>query len=224
VTDSSPDDRTLVARAQRGERAAFEALFRRYHRRVFTVAVGIVRNEADALDIAQEAFVKAFRSLPRFQGNSSFYTWLYRITANLCIDHGRRGKKHRAASFDEARSAVETAGPARPAFGLHHVEDPDEAVARAEIRDAFREALDELPEIHRAVLVLRELEGMSYADMADALDCPKGTIMSRLYHARRKMREALEARGIHLGPAPEGGDDASESSGGGPASKEATVP
>ncbi|RMG99975.1 MAG: sigma-70 family RNA polymerase sigma factor [Deltaproteobacteria bacterium] len=222
VTDTTTDDRILVARAQQGERGAFEALFRRHQRRVFAVALGIVRNEEDALDIVQEAFIKAYRSLPRFKGESSFFTWLYRITTNLCIDHGRRNKKHRASSFEEQRTRIDEDGPAaeRGAAGLRRVTSPDEAVARKEIRDAFRAALDELPEIHRSVIVLRELQGMSYAEMADALGVPKGTIMSRLHHARRKLREALEARGIVLGA----GDGGSESTEGATTSKEAVVP
>ena len=224
MTDTSPDDRSLVARARNGEHAAFEELFRRHQRRVYVVARNILRNDEDAFDIVQEAFIKAYRSLPRFKGESSFYTWLYRITTNLCIDHGRRAKKRKARSFEDERTNIEAGGDpeARAAAGLHVVVGPDEAVARKEIRTAFREALDELPEIHRTVIVLRELQGMSYAEMAEALDVPKGTIMSRLHHARRKLRDALEARGIVL--AQRNAAAASESTGGELSSKEATVP
>jgi RNA polymerase sigma-70 factor, ECF subfamily len=167
-----PDaDVELVARARGGDRAAFRMLFDRYNRRAFGVAFGVVKNQQDAADVVQEAFIKVHRHLDGFQGNSSFYTWLYRIVMNL------------------ARKDDALADGATLPQSAH--ENPARTMARKELTDQLHAALAELPEYHRAVIVLREVEGLSYEEMAKILKVPKGTIMSRLFHARRKMQERL---------------------------------
>lgn len=183
-------DRELVAAAQKGDRAAFRRLYDAYHRRAFAVALGVVKNPQDALDVVQEAFVKVHKHIDGFQGSASFYTWLYRIVMNLSIDHVRRSKKSKQVDYDDtfARSDAETsAGPWPSVDGAN----PRKSVLRRELSETIARALETLPEYHRAVIVLREVEGLSYEEMAEVLEVPKGTIMSRLFHARRKMQEAL---------------------------------
>ncbi len=184
-------DRELVAAAQKGDRAAFRELYEAYHRRAFSVALGVVKNPEDALDVVQEAFVKVHKHIEGFQGTASFYTWLYRIVMNLSIDHVRRGKKSKQVDYDDgvARDGAESAGGAWPQF---ESPNPRRTALRRELSDAIARALETLPEYHRAVIVLREVEGLSYEEMAEVLEVPKGTIMSRLFHARRKMQEALQ--------------------------------
>lgn len=185
-------DRELVERIQDGDEAAFKELFDRYHRRAFAVAFGVVKNKQDALDIVQDAFIKVHRHIGNFHGSSSFYTWLYRIVMNLSIDHVRRNKKGKDLDYDDrvGRDAVSVAGDGTM---LPSILDgnPGKTVLRRELSQAIQSALGELPEYHRAVILLREVEGLSYEEMAKVLDVPKGTIMSRLFHARRKMQAAL---------------------------------
>ena len=187
-----PSDQDLVRRAQERDEVAFRGLFDRYHRRAFAVAFGVVKNKQDALDIVQEAFVKVYRHIDNFQGSSSFYTWLYRIVMNLAIDHVRRNKKSRDLDYDDrvGRTHEDVAGDGAM---LPRILDgnPAKTVLRQELTEKIQAALAELPEYHRAVIILREVEGLSYEEMAEILKVPKGTIMSRLFHARRKMQAAL---------------------------------
>lgn len=182
------DDRELVLGAQRGDRDAFKTLFERYHRRAYALAFGVVRHEDDAMDVVQDAFIKAHKYLDKFEGNSSFYTWLYRIVMNLAIDHLRKHRRAKPVELDETR--IESDGDEsllpRILGG-----NPGRALLDKQIRGRIDQALDELSENHRTVLILRELEGLSYEDMAQAMSCSKGTIMSRLFHARRNMQKRL---------------------------------
>jgi RNA polymerase sigma-70 factor (ECF subfamily) len=192
----APEDREidaeLVRRAQTGDHAAFRQLFDRYHKRVYAVAFGVLKNRHDALDCVQEGFVKVHRHLPNFQGSSSFYTWLYRIVMNLAIDQLRRRKTAKPVEFDETRRR-DSQEPGDDAIVSRLLdENPRKAVIRRELLERVQAALAELPEYHRQVILLREIEGMSYEEMAEALEVPKGTIMSRLFHARKKMQEALK--------------------------------
>jgi RNA polymerase sigma-70 factor (ECF subfamily) len=167
-------------------------LFDRYHRRAFAVAVGVVKNEEDALDVVQEAFVKVHRNIDKFQGSSSFYTWLYRIIMNAAIDQVRRKRKHKTLEFDEAvaRDEEEIAGDGAIVPSLAD-DNPGRVALRRELAGAIETALETLSESHRAVIVLREIEGMSYEEMSEVLGVPKGTIMSRLFHARKNLQAAL---------------------------------
>jgi RNA polymerase sigma-70 factor (ECF subfamily) len=191
-TERTDDDLTLVRRAQEGDQAAFRALFDRYHRRVFAVALGVLRNPADARDVVQEAFVKVHRHLGSFQGASSFYTWLYRITMNLSIDQVRRRKAARQVDYDDAlkRDPDDGADPAN-VMPEYAAADPGKTQGRKELAGKIQVALATLPEYHRQVILLREVEGLSYEEIAKVMKVPKGTIMSRLFHARRKMQAAL---------------------------------
>ena len=186
------DDLTLVKRAQTGDQRAFRQLVERYQRKVYAVALGMVKDRQEALDVSQEAFVKVFKYLQHFKGDSSFYTWLYRITTNLCIDSMRR----RAASggdaeaFDESIQS-EYAEASVGILGSRLGTNPQKSALRRELAEKIEEALAQVPEKHRAILLLRELEGMSYEDLARTLKIPKGTVMSRLFHARAKVQKIL---------------------------------
>jgi RNA polymerase sigma-70 factor (ECF subfamily) len=186
------DDRDLVRRVQVGDQEAFRTLFERYHRRAYAVAFGVLKNKQDALDVVQDGFVKVHRHIDKFQGTSSFYTWLYRIIMNLAIDHVRRRRNAKGCEYDDkvGRNDDEVAGDGTL---LPRILDanPGKTVIRRELLERIQNALDELPEHHRAVILLREVEGLSYEEMAEVLDVPKGTIMSRLFHARKKMQAAL---------------------------------
>ena len=189
---SKKGDHDLVQRVQAGDSAAFRTLYDKYHRRAFAVAMGVVKNEDDALDAVQNAFVKVHKNIHKFEGSSSFYTWLYRIVMNVSIDHVRRTSRRKTLDFDE-RALHEESEVAGDGALVPRVTDanPGKAALRRELGSAIQAALAQLPEHHRAVIVLREIEGMSYEEMAEALEVPKGTIMSRLFHARKKMQVEL---------------------------------
>jgi len=184
------EDAALVARAKRGDRDAFRALVERHERKAYAVALGMVKQPDDARDIVQEAFLKVWRSLGAFEGQSAFYTWLYRIVANLCIDHLRKGKAQ--VEYDDTRVHEEdqVAGDENilpQTAGLH----PGRALESKELGEALERALETLSPNHRAVLLMREVEGLSYREMAQSMGVSEGTIMSRLFHARKKMQSAL---------------------------------
>jgi RNA polymerase sigma-70 factor, ECF subfamily len=186
---SAIDDKDLVEAARRGDRDAFRTLFERYHRRAYGLAFGVVRHQDDALDIVQDAFIKAHKHLDKFEGTSSFYTWLYRIVMNLAIDHLRKHRRIRPVELDEQHLEDAAADDALLPKLLGG--NPGRALLDKEIRGRIDAALGELSENHRAVLVMRELEGLSYEEMAQAMGCSKGTIMSRLFHARKNMQKRL---------------------------------
>jgi RNA polymerase sigma-70 factor, ECF subfamily len=191
--DADPDDLALVRRAQSGDRSAFKLLYDRYHRRVYAVALGVLKSPADAQDVVQEAFTKVSRHLPDFQGNSSFYTWLYRISMNLAIDQLRRRKSARFVDYDDAIGRADDADDGALSAAPPDAADPGKTHSRKELAAQIRAALETLPEYHRQVILLREVEGLSYEEIASVMKVPKGTIMSRLFHARRKLQSALAA-------------------------------
>ncbi|MGH7407025.1 MAG: sigma-70 family RNA polymerase sigma factor [Candidatus Methylomirabilales bacterium] len=175
-------------RARAGEAAAFEALVKRHQAAAFALAYQMVRHREDAQDIAQEAFVRAFRGLRDFQGQAAFKTWLHRIVVNLALDALRRRGRQPAAAYDDAREPGEEA---REEAGTRPDEDPERALQAREAREAIRMALEELPAPQRAALLLREVEGLSYQEIAEVLECAVGTVMSRLHYARRRLQERL---------------------------------
>lgn len=144
------------------------------------------------MDVVQDAFIKAHRYLDKFEGTSSFFTWLYRIVMNLAIDHIRKHRRQKAVDFTDA-AISEQAGQVTEESLLPKMlgGNPGRALQDKEIRGRIEQALGELSENHRAVLVMREVEGLSYEEMAEVMDCSKGTIMSRLFHARRNMQKRL---------------------------------
>jgi len=181
-------DWDLVSRTRNGDRDAFRVLVERYQRKIAALALGMLRNREDAMDIVQETFTKAYQNLDRFKGDAAFYTWLYRIAVNLCVDHQRRGAKQQltALDVDDRHEAAPLAPPDGP-----RPDQPFERARDAEIATGVRAAIDELTPDHRAVILLREVEGLSYSEISQVLDCPKGTVMSRLHYARRQLQGRL---------------------------------
>ncbi len=189
------DDQTeseLVKRAQNGDRQAFQEIVETYQRKVYGICIGMLKDPDDSKDVSQEVFIKVYRYLEKFNHESSFYTWLYRITVNKCIDFIRKQKRKREVDYDdEILRDGDVQGddellPSR--LGVH----PDKVYGRKELREKMLEALGTLSEKHRTILILREVEGLSYEEMADVLEVSKGTIMSRLYHARRYFQDAVQ--------------------------------
>lgn len=181
-------DRELTIRVQSGDRDAFRELVRHHQRRAFGLALGLVRDEADAQEIVQEAFIRVYRGIGSFQHGSSFFTWLYRIVNNLAIDLMRRPSR-RESHLDEGRCVSREDDI--PLLGRIEGADPVQTIRRREIARRIASALDELPSYHRAVILMREVDGLSYQEMAEIMSVSKGTIMSRLFHARQKMQRAL---------------------------------
>lgn len=180
------DDHALIERCRQGEVAAFEPLVEKYRDRAWRLAFNILRDREDAADVIQEAFVRAWQALPSFRGQSAFYTWLFRIVVNVASDRARQ-RAARGRAFGTERvpeeewdRAMSDPGPA-----------PDDEARRAEERERITRALAALPEHHRTIIMLSDLEGLSYREIADVLDIPMGTVMSRLHHARKRLRDVL---------------------------------
>ncbi len=184
------DDLTLVKRVRGGDQRAFKLLVERYQRKVYAVALGMLKDKEEAMDVSQDAFVKVYKYLDHFKGDSSFYTWLYRITANICIDRIRKRGGAEHVEFDES-VATDMSEARIGALGSRLGTNPQKSALRRELAEKIQEALAQVPEKHRAILLLREIEGMSYEDLARTLEIPKGTVMSRLFHARTKVQKIL---------------------------------
>lgn len=180
------DDRLLLQKAQEGDRKAFEALITLHSRGVYNLALGYTGRHHDAEEIAQTVFLKAWKALPQFRGGAGFSTWLYRLTLNACTDHYRREKKRRGdLSLDDPDLApIRDTAPS-----------PEEIVLRREEQAILRKALAELPEQHRVVLILREMDGLDYKEIAQVLEVEMGTVKSRLARARRALRDKLLSEG-----------------------------
>ena len=193
ASGEAAEDARAVARARDGDHAAFRELVERYQGRALGLALRVLRDEEMARDVVQDAFLKAYGSLDRFEGRSSFYTWLYRIVMNLCLDRRRRGRTRREVEWNDALEAEEAVGaPALADPGAA----PDEALDRSQLRALRARALAELPDDARRTIELREIDGLSYQEIAQALGIPKGTVMSRLHYARRRLQTALRSAGV----------------------------
>ncbi len=186
-TPPESNDRALVRSAQRGDAGAFRVLVERYQRRIYQLALGMVKDPDEAMDIVQETFVRVHKYLPSFKGDSSFFTWTYRIATNLCLDAARKRGRTERVDLEEGEAEVE-AGMDPPSAALA---GPQRAALNNELKEKLDEALASLSENHRAILVLREVEGLSYEELAKVLGIRKGTVMSRLFHARLKMQNKL---------------------------------
>lgn len=205
-------DHALLARAAAGDQRAFREIVERHQRRANAVAFGLVRNPEDAREVVQEAFLRVYRHLHEFAGQASFGTWLYRIVVNLAIDMLRKRAPGQQVELEDHTDLEGAPAELLPSRGAY---DPADALGRKRLVVAMQEALDKLPPYHRAVILLRELEGMSYEEMAQTLNVSKGTIMSRLFHARKKMQAMLrESLGADAVPQVQD-DDAGEGDGAG---------
>ncbi|TDJ48575.1 MAG: RNA polymerase sigma factor RpoE [Gammaproteobacteria bacterium] len=180
------DDQRLVERVQQGDKRAFDVLVLKYQHKILKLIMRYVRNPADALDVSQEAFIKAYRALPNFRGDSAFYTWLYRIAINTAKNH-LVVMKRRPLDFD-----VDLQDPESYEVNarLQDTDTPDAIAQREELRETVEDAIEALPEELRVAIVLREIEGMSYEEIASAMECPVGTVRSRIFRAR----EAIDGR------------------------------
>ena len=181
----------LVKRCQAGETEAFDELVTRYRTRIFAMIYNMVHNEQDAWDLAQDSFVKAWNSIKRFRGRSSFYTWIYRIVMNVTIDWLRKKQvKGAGVEFDDAIQLREV----NPASKTLPKADPlpYERMERTEVRARIDNAITQLSPEHRAVILMKETEGMQYHEIAEALGCSIGTVMSRLFYARKKLQNLLK--------------------------------
>lgn len=181
-------DDALIRATLEGDDDAFRELMERYKGRAFGVAVGIVGNGDDALDVVQDSFIKAYYKLKEFRFGSNFYTWFYRLLVNQAIDRWRKSARSAEVPLDEGWLSEESSPP--DAFSYPRT--PEDLARNRELGDALQRAIASLPEYHRAVIVLREVEGMAYDEIAKSLKCSVGTVMSRLHYARGKLKEALK--------------------------------
>ena len=184
---STATDEVLVKAAQKGDMAAFEELVARHRDKIYARAFSMLRNEDDATDLSQEAWVKGWQRLHQFQGDSSFATWMTRIVINLCLDQLRKNKRVKSESIDEMNK--ETGGVERQMPVI--TPNPTEGLERGELRQRIDKALGQLSYEHRTVLILHEFEELEYKLIAKKMGCSIGTVMSRLFYARRKMAALL---------------------------------
>ncbi len=181
-------DRQLVARAQRGDKQAFSLLVEKYQRKLARLLSRFIRDPAEVEDVTQEAFIKAYRALPAFRGDSAFYTWLYRIGINTAKNYlmaiGRRAPTSTEVEAEEAEGFEE-------GEQLRDINTPESVLLSKEIAETVNATIEKLPEELRKAIQMREIEGMSYEDIAQAMDCPIGTVRSRIFRAREAIAEQL---------------------------------
>ncbi|MEA3188428.1 MAG: polymerase sigma-70 factor, subfamily [Chthoniobacter sp.] len=183
------EDSELVAQCQHGDTLAFNELVTRYRNKVYAMIYNMVRNEQDAWDLAQDGFLKAWKSIGKFRGQSSFYTWLYRIMMNVTIDWVRKKRIQGEGEFDETLG-LKGIDPGAVAVAKTELL-PHRKMEAAEIRARIDQAIEKLTPEHRAVILMREMDGLEYQEIADAMGCSIGTVMSRLFYARKKMQGLL---------------------------------
>lgn len=179
-------DEVLVSKSKNGDLDAFEELVRRYEGKVYGMAFRFMGNHADAMDLAQEGFIRLYQNLPGFRGDSSFSTWMYRVVANACRDELRRRQRQRSVSLEEM---ADSAGGSIPVPSAEV--SPEEAAERNELQEYVQMCLNSLSEEHRLILIMREIQGLSYDEIADTLDCSLGTVKSRLNRARHALKDRV---------------------------------
>lgn len=181
-------DQQLVERVQNGDKKAFDLLVIKYQQRIVNLVSRFVRNHADALDVTQDAFIKAYRALPNFRGDSAFYTWMYRIAVNTAKNH-LAVQNRRPMDIDQDISEIEQI---EGDHALKEYATPEHMLLRDEIQDTVIQAIEGLPEDLRIAITLREVEGLSYEDIAEAMECPIGTVRSRIFRAREAIDKELK--------------------------------
>ena len=182
----SNNDQELARRAGQGDEQAFAELFSLYHERVYAVVYRFCRKDADADELAQQVWVKVWKKLHTYKGDAAFFTWLYRVVSFHCLDHIRKQKRRRETEWLEAVDYSDE--QVQPSVSTMR---PDRELERKEVRERFEAALDHLKPEHRMALVLREVEGLSYEEIGRAMSCRKGTVMSRIFYARKAIQEYL---------------------------------
>jgi len=186
--ESREADTQMVLAVREGDTTAYRGLVEKYQTRVYQMVYGMVRNQEDARDLTQDAFVKAYDNLHRFRLESSFYTWIYRIASNVAIDFLRKQKRRGTTEFDEQIASRDADGGM---VEQHHQDSPSKTLERKRLYSRIMDAMEQLPEDQRQVILLRELEGLSYKEIAEVMEIPEGTVMSRLYYARKKLQKML---------------------------------
>lgn len=189
---NDPDeDFRLVARAQGGDLKSYDALITRHRGKIFAMIRNMIHQEADAWDLSQEVFIKAWQALPRFEAKARFSTWLYRIAHNVVYDFTRKRKIESAGELNDEIFNADRIDPAAVATpGV--TESPDETMVHGELRAKIEAALGKISAEHREVVILKDVQGLSYKEIADAMDCTLGTVMSRLFYARQKLQALLK--------------------------------
>jgi len=177
------EETEMISRCQQGDQEALKEIFNKYHKKVYRIAYGVVRHREEALDIVQEVFIKLFRSIKNFKGESHFYTYLYRMVMNTAIDHARKTGKQFISSLDEE-------GSFEPSDELE--KGPERILLQKELEERVKGAMEKLPAEQRAALIFRDVEGLSYQEMAEAMGCSIGTVMSRLHYGRKRIQELLK--------------------------------
>ncbi|RQM64326.1 RNA polymerase sigma factor RpoE [Aeromonas enteropelogenes] len=188
MSDQNLLDEQLVERVQRGDKAAFNLLVKKYQHKVVNLVARYVNNSGDVPDVAQEAFIKAYRALPTFRGESAFYTWLYRIAVNTAKNY-LTSQGRRPPSSDVEADEAESYGGGE---ALQEVSTPENLALTDEIKRTVFAAIEALPEDLRTAITLRELEGLSYEEIAEIMDCPVGTVRSRIFRAREAIDKKLQ--------------------------------
>jgi RNA polymerase sigma-70 factor (ECF subfamily) len=177
------EETAMISRCQQGDQEALKEIFDKYHKKVYRIAYGVVRQREEALDIVQEVFIKLFRSIKNFKGRSQFYTYLYRMVMNTAIDHARKAGRQFISSLDEE-------GSFEPSDNIE--KGPERVLLQKELEERVKSAMDKLPAEQRAALTFRDVEGLSYQEMAEAMGCSIGTVMSRLHYGRKRIQELLK--------------------------------
>lgn len=192
MSTSAQADKELVERVKTGDKKAFDLLVLKYQQKVANIVSRYIRDKSEVFDVSQEAFIKAYRALPNFRGDSAFYTWLYRIATNTAKNHLAAKSRRPPAEDVEAETAEQLDSGTR----LKEYATPEHLLLEDEIARTIRQAVNELPEDLRTAITLRELEGLSYDEIAEAMDCPIGTVRSRIFRARdaidNKIRPLLD--------------------------------
>ena len=188
LTTERDIDQLLVERVQQGDKKAFELLVIKYQRKLLRLVSRLVRDQAEAEDVVQEAFIKAYRAIPQFRGDSAFYTWLYRIGINTAKNYLVTQARRAPTSTDSNAEEAETFDDAD---NLRDINTPESMLATKQIADTVNQAMAALPEELKTAITLREIEGLSYDDIAEAMDCPIGTVRSRIFRAREAIAEKL---------------------------------
>jgi RNA polymerase sigma-70 factor (ECF subfamily) len=185
---SMETDAEMIEAVKAGDATAYRGLVEKYQGRVYNVVYGLVRNREDARDLTQEVFVKAYRNLGGFREDARFYTWIYRIAMNLAIDFTRRRNRSPVSGLEDDIASRDADGGIAE---VHHADNPRRALERKQLYKQIMDALELLPEQQKQVILLRELEGLSYREIAEVLDIAEGTVMSRLFYARKKLQGIL---------------------------------
>ncbi len=185
---SKTDDQRLVERVQRGDKVAFDLLVLKYQHKVVKLIMRYVRDPSEALDVSQEAFLKAYRALPKFRGDSAFYTWLYRIAVNTAKNH-IVAMNRRPIEYD---LDLQESDGYELNVKLRNEDSPEKIAQRDELRQTVQSAIDSLPDELRVAILLREIDGMSYEEIAHAMECPVGTVRSRIFRAREAIDKTIQ--------------------------------